>query len=73
MRGRRANGPDAAALANHPYIVRRGDSLWTVTQRYARLPMWLIQQYNPDVDFSDMRAGLELTVPKVEEVGSENG
>jgi membrane-bound lytic murein transglycosylase D len=60
-------------LGTEVYIVRRGDSLWTVTQRYARLPMWIIQQYNPDVDFSDMRAGLELTVPKVEEVGSENG
>jgi membrane-bound lytic murein transglycosylase D len=59
-------------LGTEVYIVRRGDSLWTVTQRYARLPMWLLQQYNPDVDFSEMRAGTEITVPKVEEVGSEN-
>jgi membrane-bound lytic murein transglycosylase D len=43
--------------------------LWTVTQRYARLPMWLLQQYNPDVDFGEMRAGTELVVPKVEEMG----
>jgi membrane-bound lytic murein transglycosylase D len=57
-------------LGTEVYIVRRGDSLWTVTQRYARLPMWLLQQYNPDVDFSEMRAGTEIVVPKVEEVGS---
>ncbi len=38
-------------LGTEVYIVRRGDSLWTVTQRYARLPMWLLQQYNPDVGF----------------------
>ena len=50
------------------YIVRRGDSLWTVTQKYARIPMWLLQQYNPDVDFADMRPGTELVVPKVEEM-----
>ncbi len=59
-------------LGTEVYIVRRGDSLWTVTQRYARLPMWLLQQYNPDVDFSEMRAGTEIVVPKVEEVGTEN-
>jgi membrane-bound lytic murein transglycosylase D len=57
-------------LGTEVYIVRRGDSLWTVTQRYARLPMWLLQQYNPDVDFSEMRAGTELTVPKVEEMSA---
>ena len=60
-------------LGTEVYIVRRGDSLWTVTQRYARLPMWLLQQYNPDVDFSEMRAGTEIVVPRVEEVGGANG
>ncbi|HVY82052.1 MAG TPA: LysM peptidoglycan-binding domain-containing protein [Steroidobacteraceae bacterium] len=59
-------------LGTEIYIVRRGDSLWTVTQRYDRLPMWLLQQYNPDVDFSEMRAGTEIIVPKVEEV-AQNG
>ncbi|HEY1282972.1 MAG TPA: LysM peptidoglycan-binding domain-containing protein [Steroidobacteraceae bacterium] len=54
-------------LGTEVYIVRRGDSLWTVTQRFERLPMWLLQQYNPDVDFSEMRAGTEIVVPKVEE------
>ena len=60
-------------LGTEVYIVRRGDSLWTVTQRYARLPMWLLQQYNPDVDFADMRAGTELVVPKVEEMSAATG
>jgi membrane-bound lytic murein transglycosylase D len=58
-------------LGTEIYIVRRGDSLWTVTQRFARLPMWLLQQYNPDVDFSEMRAGTELLVPKVEELATD--
>jgi len=50
------------------YVSRRGDSLWAVTQRYSRLPVWLLQQYNPDVDFSDLKAGVQIVVPKVEEV-----
>jgi membrane-bound lytic murein transglycosylase D len=57
-------------LGTEVYIVRRGDSLWTVTQRYDGLPMWLLQQYNPDFDFSDMRAGMEIVVPKVEDVAA---
>jgi membrane-bound lytic murein transglycosylase D len=55
------------------YIARRGDSLWTVTQRYTRLPVWLLQQYNPDVDLSEMRAGTEIVVPRVEEVVTAGG
>jgi membrane-bound lytic murein transglycosylase D len=55
-------------IGTEVYIARRGDSLWTVTQRYTRLPVWLLQQYNPDVDLSEMRAGTEIVVPKVEEV-----
>ena len=54
------------------YTVRRGDSLWTVTQRSGQLPVWLLQQYNPDVDIGEMRPGVEIVVPKVEEV-SANG
>jgi membrane-bound lytic murein transglycosylase D len=48
------------------YIVRRGDSAWAVTQRYDGLPTWLLQQYNPDVDLGELRAGSQLIVPKVQ-------
>jgi membrane-bound lytic murein transglycosylase D len=50
------------------YVARRGDSLWAVTQRHARVPSWLLQQYNPDIDFADLRAGVEVVIPKVEAV-----
>lgn len=50
------------------YIIRRGDSLWSVAQRYTKLPVWLLQQYNPDIDLGEMRAGIEVVVPRVEEV-----
>lgn len=51
------------------YIARPGDSLWTVTKRAKQLPEWLLVQYNPDVDFSDLRAGMQIVIPRVEEVG----
>jgi membrane-bound lytic murein transglycosylase D len=48
------------------YIVRRGDSLWTMTQRFSNLPIWLLRQYNPDTDLSDLRAGTQVVMPRVE-------
>ena len=52
------------------YIARPGDSVWTLTQRTAQMPMWLVQQYNPDVDLADLRAGTQIVMPRVQEVGS---
>jgi membrane-bound lytic murein transglycosylase D len=50
------------------YIVRRGDSLWTMTQKFSNLPIWLLRQYNPDTDLSDLKAGTQVVMPKVEVV-----
>jgi membrane-bound lytic murein transglycosylase D len=55
------------------YIARPGDSLWTLTQHAAQMPMWLVQQYNPDVDLADLRAGTQIVMPRVEEVGGGGG
>jgi membrane-bound lytic murein transglycosylase D len=50
------------------YVTRRGDSLWNVTQRNGGLPAWLVLHYNPDIDFRNLRAGVEIVIPKVEAV-----
>jgi len=50
------------------YIVRRGDSLWTMTQKFSNLPIWLLRQYNPDTDLSDLRAGTQVVMPRIEVV-----
>jgi membrane-bound lytic murein transglycosylase D len=52
------------------YIARAGDSLWTVTKRAKQLPEWLLVQYNPDVDFSELKPGTQIVIPRVEEVGN---
>jgi membrane-bound lytic murein transglycosylase D len=52
------------------YIVRRGDSLWTMTQKFSNLPIWLLRQYNPDTDLSDLRPGTQVVMPRVEVVAS---
>jgi membrane-bound lytic murein transglycosylase D len=55
------------------YIARRGDSMWTITQRFAQLPVWLIQQYNPDLDLADLHPGTQIVMPRVEPVVAAGG
>jgi membrane-bound lytic murein transglycosylase D len=55
------------------YIARRGDSMWTITQRFAQLPVWLLQQYNPDLDLADLHPGTQIVMPRVEVVVANGG
>ncbi len=52
------------------YVAQSGDSLWTVTQRFSQLPLWLLREYNPDTDFADLRPGTQLVVPRIEDVSA---
>ncbi|HEX4377671.1 MAG TPA: transglycosylase SLT domain-containing protein [Steroidobacteraceae bacterium] len=67
---------EAAYFAAHriggteAYIARKGDSLWSITQRSVKVPVWLLQQYNPDLDFGDLKPGTQISLPKVEDVTS---
>jgi LysM repeat protein len=55
-------------IGTEVYIVRKGDALWNVTQRFDQLPIWLLQQYNPDIDLADLRPGTQIVMPRVENV-----
>ncbi len=48
------------------YRVRPGDSLWTLAKRRADVPVWLLRQYNPDLDFDALRVGTAVRIPSVE-------
>jgi hypothetical protein len=39
--------------------------LWTIALQKNDLPVWLVAQYNPDVNFNDMRPGTTITLPQV--------
>ena len=47
------------------YSVKRGESLWVIAQQHADVPVWLVAEYNPDVDFNDVRPGTAITLPRV--------
>jgi membrane-bound lytic murein transglycosylase D len=53
------------------YTVKRGESLWIIAQQRADLPVWLVAEYNPDVDFNDVRPGTTIALPRVEAINRQ--
>jgi membrane-bound lytic murein transglycosylase D len=53
------------------YLIRHGDSLWTIAQQHGELPLWLVTQYNPDVDFNTVQVGVSITLPQVEAINRQ--
>jgi len=52
--------------ATEPYRVKRGDSFWTLCRQKFEIPMWLLANHNPEVDFADLRVHQKIEVPSVE-------
>ena len=44
--------------------MRVGESLWSLTRQHG-VPVWLLQQYNPDLDFGTVKAGMEIVLPRI--------
>ena len=45
--------------------IRRGESVWQLAEGRYDIPLWLLRQYNPDIDSSELHVGVELTIPKL--------
>ena len=50
----------------HEHIVQRGESVWVLSHRRYDVPLWLLRQYNPDLDLSALLPGTPLIVPVLE-------
>jgi membrane-bound lytic murein transglycosylase D len=50
------------------HVMRRGDSLWVLARRSFKIPIWLLRQYNPDLDFDSVNVGVSVTVPQLEPI-----
>ena len=54
------------------HVIRQGESLWILARRTYEIPIWLLRQYNPDLDFDAIDIGATVTVPRVERVDEES-
>ncbi|HKQ14831.1 MAG TPA: LysM peptidoglycan-binding domain-containing protein [Steroidobacteraceae bacterium] len=53
------------------HVVRAGESIWIIAQQKYNIPLWLLRQYNPDLDLGDIRPGTKLMIPIVEPTANE--
>jgi membrane-bound lytic murein transglycosylase D len=55
------------------HTVKSGESIWVLAQQRYNIPIWLLRQYNPDVDLGSVRPGTKLVIPTVEPVNGGGG
>lgn len=48
------------------HTLRRGDSIWYLANEKYQVPIWLLRQYNPDVDFGALPTGTPMVIPVLE-------
>jgi membrane-bound lytic murein transglycosylase D len=54
------------------YRVRPGDSYWTLCREKFDLPLWLLKQYNADINLAALKVHQPLTIPSVESVAEND-
>jgi membrane-bound lytic murein transglycosylase D len=55
------------------HTVRSGESLWLLALREYDVPVWLLRQYNPDVDLDRVRPGTVVRFPRLRSIVSNVG
>jgi membrane-bound lytic murein transglycosylase D len=48
------------------HVIRPGESIWVIAQQRYNIPIWLLRQYNPDLDLGSIKPGTKLVIPIVE-------
>lgn len=59
--------------AIHEHVIEPGDSLWLLAQRTYEVPVWLLRQYNPDVDLDRVNPGTVVKFPRLQHIDADAG
>ena len=57
----------------HTHTLRRGESIWVLAKRKYQVPVWLLRQYNPDLDLDRVSSGTQVNIPVLEKVTEAAG
>jgi membrane-bound lytic murein transglycosylase D len=52
------------------HVIKPGESVWVIAQQRYNIPIWLLRQYNPDIDLGSLQPGAKLVIPIVEATGN---
>jgi membrane-bound lytic murein transglycosylase D len=50
------------------HVIRRGESLWVLARRTYGVPVWLLRQYNPDLDLDRVSPGTVVKFPRLKPI-----
>jgi membrane-bound lytic murein transglycosylase D len=51
---------------NETHVIKPGESIWVLAQQRYNIPIWLLRQYNPDLDLGAVKPGTKLVIPTVQ-------
>jgi membrane-bound lytic murein transglycosylase D len=54
------------------YVIKPGDSLWLLAERTYKVPVWLLRQYNPDLNLDRVMPGVVVKFPRLRALNSES-
>ncbi len=54
------------------HIIAAGESVWVLAHRRYQVPVWLLRQYNPDLELDRLRPGTAVRFPRLEANLSES-
>jgi len=57
----------------HEHVVRAGESLWVLALRRYEVPVWLVRQYNPDLDLDRVMPGTVVRFPELRLIFESDG
>ncbi len=54
------------------HVIKSGESLWILAARRYNVPVWLLRQYNPDLNFDRIQAGAVVRFPRLKTIATGN-
>jgi membrane-bound lytic murein transglycosylase D len=54
------------------HVIQPGESLWVLSERRYKVPVWLLRQYNPDLDFDRIQPGAIVKFPRLKSIATES-
>jgi membrane-bound lytic murein transglycosylase D len=50
------------------HVIKPGESLWVLSARTYNVPVWLLRQYNPDLDLDRIQPGVVVKFPRLKAI-----